>query len=310
MRLGKVSETVKVMVMETKKKMTYGLKKTKYMVVNTGKEPEEAINEGVHEGVVEKVDEYKYVGLWLNEDGNLMLHLKRSMEKLPGKIQQIKNISSKHNIGPDYMRVRLKLYETCVVPSLLFNLEGWGHISNDEMKKLEHQQAFSLTKLLEIPISTPYWGLLSEIGIWSMEFRIKYRRLMMYQNIILKSKDNRIAKRIIEDQIKTMEPHTLYETIKDTCSELRINIHNIPSIMKSELKSQAKDRIKGKMAQYIRRKCADMKKLRFLETDCLRRQRYVTDSDTCKTIMKIRLNMMEVAGQLQTKQQRYNLSSL
>ena len=37
--------------MEIEKKMIYGLKKTKYMVINTGKKPEEVIEERVKEGI-------------------------------------------------------------------------------------------------------------------------------------------------------------------------------------------------------------------------------------------------------------------
>ena len=45
--------------MEIEKKMIYELKKTKYMVINTGKEPEEII-ERVKEGIVQETDIYKY----------------------------------------------------------------------------------------------------------------------------------------------------------------------------------------------------------------------------------------------------------
>ena len=38
--------------METEKKKINGLKKTKYMVINMGKEPEEVIEERVNKGIV------------------------------------------------------------------------------------------------------------------------------------------------------------------------------------------------------------------------------------------------------------------
>ena len=38
--------------MKIEKKMIYKLKKTKYMVINTGKEPEEVTEERVKEGIV------------------------------------------------------------------------------------------------------------------------------------------------------------------------------------------------------------------------------------------------------------------
>ena len=61
--------------METEKKMIYGLKKTRYMVINTGKEPEEVIEERVKEGIVQEVDIYKYLGMVLNKSGNLKNHI-------------------------------------------------------------------------------------------------------------------------------------------------------------------------------------------------------------------------------------------
>ena len=57
--------------MEIEKKMIYGLKKTKYMVINTAKEPEEAIEERVKEEIVQESDIYKYLGMVINKSGNL-----------------------------------------------------------------------------------------------------------------------------------------------------------------------------------------------------------------------------------------------
>ena len=53
--------------MEKRKKFTYGLKKTKYMVIKTGKEKEEEIKEEAKEGEVGRTDEYKWVGFLLSE---------------------------------------------------------------------------------------------------------------------------------------------------------------------------------------------------------------------------------------------------
>ena len=61
--------------METEKKMIYGLKKTRYMVINTGKEPEEVIEERVKEGIVQEVDIYKYLGMVINKSRNLKNHI-------------------------------------------------------------------------------------------------------------------------------------------------------------------------------------------------------------------------------------------
>ena len=49
--------------METLKKIAYGVKKTKIIVVRTGKEEVERVNERVHQGTVMDTDSYKYPGI-------------------------------------------------------------------------------------------------------------------------------------------------------------------------------------------------------------------------------------------------------
>ena len=61
--------------MEIERKMIYGLNKTKYMVINTGKELEEAIEERVKEGIVQETDIYRYLGMVINKSGNLKDHV-------------------------------------------------------------------------------------------------------------------------------------------------------------------------------------------------------------------------------------------
>ena len=77
---------------EIEKKIMYGLKKTEYMIINTGKEPEEVIEERVKEGIVQETDV----------------------------------IGAKHQVGKAEIRVKLKLYETCLLPALQCGLKVWG----------------------------------------------------------------------------------------------------------------------------------------------------------------------------------------
>ena len=61
--------------MEVEKKMKYGLNKTKYMVVKTGKEKEEDISEQVKAGNILRTKKYKYLRTTINEEGNLKRHI-------------------------------------------------------------------------------------------------------------------------------------------------------------------------------------------------------------------------------------------
>ena len=69
--------------MEAEKKVIHELKKTKYMVINTGEEPE-VMEERVKEGIVQETDIYKYLGMAINKLGNLKYIL-----ELNGKCEAI-----------------------------------------------------------------------------------------------------------------------------------------------------------------------------------------------------------------------------
>ena len=110
--------------MEIEKKLIHGLKKTKYMVINTGKEPEEIIEERVKEGIAKETDIYKYLGMVFNKLENLknpMLELNRKCEVINRKINAI---GEKHRVGKEEIRAKFKLYETCLMPALLYGLEA------------------------------------------------------------------------------------------------------------------------------------------------------------------------------------------
>ena len=90
--------------MEIEKKMIYGLKKTKYMVINTGKEPEEVIEERVKE-----TDIYKYLEMVINKLGNLKDHLLELNRKCEVINREIHAIGAKHQVEKEEIRVKLKL---------------------------------------------------------------------------------------------------------------------------------------------------------------------------------------------------------
>ena len=61
--------------MENQKKISFDLKKTKYMTVKIGRE-EEVINEIVKTGRIQRTDMYKHLGIATSTDGHLIEHIK------------------------------------------------------------------------------------------------------------------------------------------------------------------------------------------------------------------------------------------
>ena len=281
--------------MEKLKKTTYGLKKTKHMVMNTGKEKEETIEEQVKEGTVMKTREYEYLGFFLSEKGNCMLHIIKKGLKIKGQLVALKSMACYSNVGCKFLLVRLHLYEACIVHSLLYGLEAWNKQSKQELKELEKQQAKALCNLLELPKTTPYLGMLNELGIWKIEERLNYRRIMLVQSI-LKSDDRRICKRLLIEQRDDEDDDTLYATTRKALEKYGIEISEIAEMKKSVLKKKVKEKIVEQMQEMVQKASENMTKLRFMKKENFERKRYIVEmgGNESLKVLKTRLNMQPV----------------
>ena len=102
-----------------------------------------------------------------------MLELNRKCEVINRKINAIRE---KHRVGKEEIRARLKLYETCLMPALLYGLEAQGKIDKGEMNEIEKIQGRALKRIFNLPISTSYIGLIMETGTWPANQRIQYSK--------------------------------------------------------------------------------------------------------------------------------------
>ena len=206
-------------------------------------------------------------------------------------------MSSFSNVGPTYLNVRLQLYECCILPSLLYNLEGWNKLSKSEVKKLESAQLKCLCSLLELPKTTPYIGLLNEVGIWTIEERMKYRKIMLYHNL-MNSDDRRLAKNIVEEQKLNEDEDTFYNTTKKMAKSLDIDINMVGSMSKAVLKKQLKEQIGKTMVENVNCQLK-MSKLRFVKMQkVFQRSPYIQKMSAAEAsqVFKIRLNMIPIYG--------------
>ena len=181
--------------------MIYELKKTKYMVINTGKEPEEVIEERVKEGIVQETDICKYLAMVINKLSNLKDHIIELNRKREVINREINAIGAKHLVGKEEIGVKLKLYETCLIPALLYGLEAWGKIDKNARNEMEEIQRRALKRIFNVPISTSYIDLIMETGTWPANQRIQYSTMMLYHNI--NSDHKRVARKIIAEKAKS-----------------------------------------------------------------------------------------------------------
>ena len=146
-----------------------------------------------------------------------------------------------------------------------------------------------------MPKSTPYLGILSELGIWPVEQHVEYKRIMLLHRII-NSKDSRFLKEVIEEQIRDTFKGCWSEQTMEICKKYNLGIHLIKCLTKEKLKSIMKNRIARRLDLHIKAEAKNKTKLRFCSG--FNRKKYTTKGNinfnTARSIMKLRLNMLEV----------------
>ena len=152
------------------------------------------------------------------------------------------------------------MYEKTVVPGIIFNLECWTELGDKEMERLEKIQGQIIKGLLQLPESTPYWGLIKETGVWPIRMKIIYQRLMLFQNMI-SSDEERLGKKIVEDQLKNQKKGWVSET-KRLARTIGIDVDRARSMKKSKWKKEIKISIERKINEELDKEEGMYRKMR------------------------------------------------
>ena len=208
-----------------------------------GTEDNKSVTETVKRGRIKLVKEYNFLGTWVDEIAQYGVNIVKMKGKVQAMINTTKQVGSKHEVGRLAIQTRLRLYEVAIIHSVLHHVEAFPVVREDEVKELEKMQHNILVQLLELPQSTPYAGVLMETGMWMMEARIHYRRLMLYHRLE-HSDDRRTIKSMIKFQ-KNYEkrPGTWYSE-----TQRILKLYKIEADVMKVLKSQWKREVKAKIS--------------------------------------------------------------
>lgn len=301
-QIEKVGKNLKEM--ESKKKYTFNNSngKSHYMVLKTSKNSnrndEEAIIE-VERGKVTRTKSYKYLGNWLDESATITRQIEEMSNKVKGMIAETKRIGDEKYTGRMSTNVILTIYEMTILPALIFNLEAWTNVRKKDWQEIEKIQATCLKSLFRLPISTPYWGLLVELGIWNIQSRIEYKKLMIWQNI-KNSEDTRLSRKVIMEQKERKWEIGWYKELTEIATKHKIDLTGTDTLMKSEWKKLVKERIATSIGEEAERKISEMKKLEWLKGQKLERQKYLDNRGITEvsSMLKTKLHMQDIGNNL------------
>ena len=221
-----------------------------------------------------------------------MINIVKRREKLPYMISHTKSIANTKQMGTLAIAARLKMMETIIIKSITYNVEAFATYTSKEIEELERVQAETLRKLLEVPCSTPYLPLLLETGMWTMEGRIAYTKLMLFHNIV-NSSDERIISNIISYQMENPRRGTWYSSIQALLDRYKLKWSS--EIKKSKWKKAVKQHINLATEEEIRKGCDTTKGRTVAHGEYKTKQylREVTVEDA-KSILRMRTHMVDI----------------
>ena len=151
--------------------------------------------------------------------------------------------------------------------------------------------------LLGIPKTTPYIGLLNEVGMWSVEMHLVYRKIIFYHSI-MNSDNKRLCKRILIEQESMDDEDTFFMDVKSMATSIGLHIDTILKSSKEVLKKILKVRINDMMLKSVDQSL-HMKKLRFVRRpQKFERKKYLSEMDgkAAMQVIRTRLNMLPIYG--------------
>ena len=258
----------------------------------------------VKKGLIGYTEKYKYMGDMYDKTGSNLPKIEKKMEKRSFIASEICRMGNYTDVGEADTSVRELLLETIVKPSLLFNTETWLNITKEELRLIDKQHYNILKRVFEQKEHVPYYGILAETGYWPFSYVIVYKRLMFFHHL-LHSEERRIARRITINQMnaETMSQRNWYAGVKEWLERLKLasDEKEIMNIEKSTWKKEVKEKIGKVVSSKVEMKTAEMKKLRFVQNHKQQEYIKVCRMEKVKSIMKVRLNMVEVKANFKGK---------
>ena len=286
----------KMKVLEVTKKYIYNIKKgkTEWMVIRnrrTKKKDEDHIKLEVAEGRIGRTKTYKYLGDMYDEKGNNESKIRHKEEKLDYMISTIKQQSNQNIVGKAATNIRLMLIEAIITPTILSSTETWHNITKQEENIIKQIHQKTLTRILNIPKTTPYMGIISELNITPFIDTIWYKKIMWYYRLI-HAENSRISKQILLEQKRTT--NNWYTELQQYAKKNKINIteQHLEKRSYNEYKNEVKKKIHEKVVNELGIERDDKTKMRNINPG--KKQKYINECTTNEVsiILKIRLHMI------------------
>ena len=144
--------------------------------------------------IIDHAEAEKYLGDWVSELGcreSINVTIKDRLRKLISKGDELIQIAEAPLMGATGNSLTaIRLFESQIIPGLLFNSESWIGITQAHIHDLQNFQDKFLRKLMRLPPTTPKAVLHWDGGLESMKWRIALKKLLYVRKTMLRDDNN------------------------------------------------------------------------------------------------------------------------
>ena len=248
---------------------------------------------------IEKVKEDTYLGGIISDECNNAGKLQKAVNKGMGIISVIMAILQEISFGRHYFEIAATLRESLFINGILWNVETWYDMSENDIKELEKIDKILIKRILNVPSSTPSALLYLELGMTPLKYLIQARRLLFLHHIITRKEDTLIYK-FFNAQCREPAKNDWSETVKRDMEELDLNYEfsDIKSLSKNVWLKRVKEACKSKAFEDLTDTQMEYSKGNNLGYGSLKMRGYLKTRDINKSqailLFKIRTRMLNL----------------
>jgi hypothetical protein len=198
------------------------------------------------------------------------------------------------------MKAAIKLYESCIVSSLLTNSGTWTEITKSEIKLLDECQDTFCRALLQVPGSTPKASLRAAFGLADMDHRVKEAKILLVK-AIRTQEEGQLVREVLEEQLAMGFPG-LGQEVRELCRELGLPDATTMEIEKEEIKEAIQISNLAKLKADMQGK---VKLEELSQTDVRQAQEYVNWSvEECRMGFRLQTKMLDCRSNMPRRYKR------